>query len=116
MSPDSVETRIQRLEQKAARMEQQLDDLKTDVRVMAPLTVQMAELRIHMDQVNREVHECHESVILLRRESETSEKERQNKRSEELRDTRNFRRTLVGIGIAAMLSPVGTLIVALASQ
>jgi hypothetical protein len=68
MSPDSPEGRLGRLEQGVARLEQRVDDLATDVRVMAPLIVQMAEQKLAMQHLQTEVHECSTSVSILRKD------------------------------------------------
>lgn len=47
------------------------------------------------------------------KEREKRTEAERERRTEERRDSRNFRRTLIGIGIAAVLSPIGTLVIVL---
>jgi outer membrane murein-binding lipoprotein Lpp len=117
MSPDSPEARLGRLETAVARLEQRTDDLSTDVRTLTPLIVQVAEIKITMAQVQAEAHSTNEAVgrIVARMDREVEERQRgqEKRREDERRDSKNYRRTLIGIGIAAVLSPIGTLAIAL---
>jgi hypothetical protein len=106
MSPDSPEARLGRLETAVARLEQRTDDLSTDVRTLTPLIVAVAEVKITVSQIQLDGASTRAAVEALK----TSIDQRQMDAS---RDSKNFRRTLVGIGIAAVLSPVGTLVVTL---
>lgn len=107
-----------------ARLEQRTDDLATDVRTLAPLVVAVAEVKLTISQVQREQGDVHKMVEEINRrldqeakdrmsERDSRRREEQDRRVEERRDSRNFRRTLIGIGIAAVLSPIGTLIITL---
>lgn len=109
MAPDSIETRVGVLERTVAKLEQRYEDLAIDVRALSPLIIATAEMRMQIGHLEAEMAE-------LIRTSQDAEKTRQKEREDRQRDDRNFRRTLVGIGIAAILSPIGTLVVALLSQ
>ena len=113
MSPDSVETRLGRLEQGMARLEQRVDDLATDVRVMAPLIVQMAEQKLQMQHIETEVAACAEKVSTLRKELQDAEKAREAQRQAERRESRRNRWTLLSGVAFVVLSTVGGLIVQL---
>ena len=105
-----------------ARLEQRTDDLATDVRTLAPLVVAVAEVKLTVTQVQQVQSDVRRSIEeinrRLDREAQTRADERdkrtqaeRERRTEERRDSRNFRRTLIGIGIAAVLSPIGTLVI-----
>ena len=115
MSPDSVESRLGRLEQGLARLEQRVDDLATDVRVMAPLIVQMAEQKLQMTHLERAVDECAGRVAALRKELQEAEERRETERKAERRDSRKNRWTLISGVAFVVLSTVGSLIVQLST-
>ena len=106
MSPDSPETRLGRLETAVARLEQRTDDLSTDVRTLTPLIVQVAEIKITIAQVQAESRATHDAVDALKRLIE-------GRREDERKDSRSFRNLLIGVGVAALLSPFGGVMVAL---
>lgn len=107
MSPDSNETRLGRLETAVARLEARTDDLSTDVRTLTPLIVQVAEIKITMNQVQAEAHATKDAVDQLTKTIE-------RRRDDERKDSRSLRNILIGVGVAAVLSPVGGIMVALA--
>jgi hypothetical protein len=126
VSPDSPEARLGRLETAVARLEQRTDDLATDVRTLAPLVVAVAEVKLTISQVQREQTDVHRAVEAISQRLDQEARDRaaerekrtqgdKERRTEERRDSRNFRRTLIGIGIAAVLSPVATLVITLVS-
>jgi uncharacterized protein YaaN involved in tellurite resistance len=113
MSPDSPEGRLGRLEQGVARLEQRVDDLATDVRVMAPLIVQMAEQKLAMQHLQTEVHECSTSVETLRKDLAEAQALREQQRAAERRESLRNRWTLLTGVLFVVLTTVGGLIVQL---
>lgn len=113
MSPADDSRRLGNLEQGMARLEQRVDDLATDVRVMAPLIVQMAEQKIQMGHVSNAVDECSARVVALRRDLELTEKAREAERVAERKESRRTRLTLLSGVLFVVLSTVGGLIVQL---
>lgn len=116
MSPDSPEARLGRLETAVARLEQRTDDLSTDVRTLTPLIVEVAKIQVGMAQIQVELHATAQAVAevprRLDREAEARRKGQEERAVNEQRDSRNFKRTMIGVGIAAVLSPLGTLVIA----
>lgn len=100
-----------------ARLEQRTDDLATDVRTLAPLVVAVAEVKLAISHVEMDARDTRQAIDGLKTElkqrEEQREKDEKERRVSEQRDSRNFRRTLIGIAIAAVLSPIGTIIVAI---
>jgi archaellum component FlaC len=58
MMPDSPETRIARLEQKLARVEQRVEDIADDVRALGSLPIGHAEMKLVMEHLRTEVRAC----------------------------------------------------------
>ena len=116
MSPDSPEARLGRLETAVARLEQRTDDLSTDVRALTPLIVEVAKIQVAMGQIQMETRSTASSVVevvhRMDREAEERRKGQEERVVNERRDSRNFKRTLIGVGVAAVLSPLGTLVIA----
>src|SRR4051812_30689974 len=106
MSPDSPETRLGRLETAVARLEQRTDDLSTDVRTLTPLLVQVAEIKITIAQVQTQSRATLDAVDSLRNAID-------QRRETERKDSRSLRNLLIGVGLAALLSPFGGVMVAL---
>lgn len=106
MSPDSPEARLGRLETAVARLEQRTDDLSTDVRTLAPLIVEVAKIQVAMSQIQVEARSTHQAVDDLKRSIE-------KRREDERKDSKSFRLLLLGIGLTALLSPFGGVMVAL---
>lgn len=104
--PDSIDTRVGVLERIVAKLEQRFDDMAVDVRALSPLIIASAEMRIQLNHLEVE-------IAALERAIKETERTRNEERETRRRDDRNFRKTLVGIGVAAILSPIGTLLVAL---
>lgn len=116
MSPDSPEARLGRLETAVARLEQRTDGLSTDVRTLTPLVVAVAEIKLTIVQIQGDMRSTNGAmdgiVNRMDREAEARRKGQEERAMNEQRDSRNFKRTLIGVGIAAVLSPLGTLIIA----
>jgi chromosome segregation ATPase len=111
MSPDSEQGRIGKLEQAVARLEQRVDDLATDVRVMAPLIVQMAEQKLQMQHIQLELHDVAGRVAQLRADLQAAEEQRDESRAVDLREGKRNRWTLL-VGVSCViLTTVGGLVV-----
>lgn len=113
MSPDSAETRLGRLETSVARLEQRTDDLATDVRTLAPLVVAVAEVKLAITHVEAESRGTRSSIEAVHRRLDDDEKDRKRRQEEASKDSRSLRNILIGVGLAAILSPIGGIIVAL---
>lgn len=125
MTPDDVPRngtaeRLSRLERTVAahgasiaRIEGDVSNNTQMIRALAPLVSQLATVaeaqRNLKDAMIELRHDWRDDVKHFDEEIEkiSSGQERDQ------RESRNFRRMLIGIGIAAILSPIGTLIVAL---
>lgn len=101
MSPDTPESRLGQLERNVAKLEQIVDDLKVDVRTLMPLVISHAEMRVQLAQV-------HTDIVQLRSMLETQQKHDRAVADGRVKDDRSFRRTLIGVGTAAVASPVVT--------
>lgn len=116
MSPDSPEARLGRLETAVARLEQRTDDLATDVRTLAPLVVAVAEVKIAISHVEAESRSLRTLIEGINRKMDEDTKERIERQTAANRDSRNFRNTMIGVGVAAILSPLGTLLITVLLQ
>jgi uncharacterized coiled-coil protein SlyX len=107
-----------------AKLEQRVDDLTVDVRVMAPLVVQMAEQRLMLDNVRGEVRGCTERLDGLRkdiqeererlqRSKDAEQKTRDDDRKTEGKESRRNRIALFTGVVFVILATVGNLIVQL---
>jgi hypothetical protein len=94
-----------------AKLEQRVDDLTIDVRVMAPLVVQMAEQRLMLDNVRSEVRGCVGGLEGLRRDIQTERERLEQARSVEGKETRRNRWALLTGVLFVILATVGNLVV-----
>jgi uncharacterized protein YoxC len=113
MSPDSVEARLGRMETAVARLEQRTDDLATDVRTLAPLVVAVAEVKLAITHVESESRGTRAAIDGVHRRLDDDEKDRKRRQEEASKDSRSLRNILIGVGCAAVLSPIGGILVAL---
>lgn len=122
MSPDvpngAYGERLARLERAVsqhgtdiARVDAQTSSNTELIRAMGPLVAQLAtvaEAQRHLQSgVDDLKREWRDDVKHFDAEIEKITKGQQ----QEARDTQNYRRTLIGVGLAAALSPIGTIIV-----
>ena len=106
MSPDSLETRTGRLETAVARLEQRTEDLRSDVQLLMPLTVAVAEIRGSLNRVQDDVRRA--IGLIEDRKQIDAEAQRQA-----MRDARNNRWALYAGAILVALSAVGNIVVQL---
>lgn len=97
MNPDSPETRIGRLEQKVAKLEQRVDDHEIDVRAFAPMTASHAVLTEQMVTVQR-----HLQSIVSRMDDD--QKDREQRQAESAKDSRQWRRTIMALAITSFVT------------
>jgi chromosome segregation ATPase len=115
MNPDSPETRIGRLETAVARLEQRTEDLRSDVKELAPLVVSVAEMRGAMARLQSDLTGVSDKVVDLGREFSQREEERQQAQLAALKDSQKWRRqiSLAWIGTFGLaLGAAGTVIAA----
>ncbi len=111
--PDSTETRLGRLETAVAKLEQRTEDLSTDVRTLTPLVVAVAEVKLAVSHVESESRATKASIDAVHRRLDDDNKDRKRRQEEAAKDSRSLRNILVGVGVTAVLSPIGGIIVAL---
>lgn len=113
MSPDSPEARLGRLETAVARLEQRTDDLATDVRTLAPLVVAVAEVKLATSHIESEARTTKQSIDALHTRFDKDDQDRKRRQEESSKESRSLRNILIGVGFAAVLSPIGGIVVAL---
>jgi chromosome segregation ATPase len=113
VSPDSVETRIQRLEQKVARLEQrvedllvsvkdQIGDLDRDIRSFAPIVKEVNDLTHNLERAATDAREARAELGQLRKTlTERQEVQRLERKSD--------RRWLVGTVLSSAALIVGAI-------
>lgn len=118
MSPDSLETRVARLEQRLedtiVRMDARLMDLATDVRALSPLVIAHAEMAVKLTIAVEEAKAAHKAVDAL--ESHLSERDealqtqlskreevQREEREEQRKERKRDRQWLVGVVFAAAM-------------
>lgn len=97
MNPDTPETRIGRLEQAVARIEQRVDDHEVDVRAFAPMIASHAVLTEQMMNVQRQLQ-----GVISRMDDD--QKEREHRQAESSKDSRQWRRTILLFGLTSFVS------------
>lgn len=111
MSPDSVESRLGRLEQNMAATRQQVNDVVEDVRVFAPLVASQAEMRATLTHIVARMEAQGHDLADLKREFELDKKDREKGQAERARGDRS-NRTLLWVAAIGLL---GTFILAAAA-
>jgi glutaredoxin 2 len=106
MSPDSMESRVGRLEREMAAATQHLSDIDADVRALTPLVVGQAELRAAMGHMQIE-------ITAIRTELAKTEVARQQERQSERQDKNKMRLALYAgcfTVLAAVISAAAAII------
>lgn len=121
MQPDTVETRVGRLEQAVARMNQQLEDQHADIKALAPLAVAFGRFELVVEQLEKrqrddvqrlyeENHQTRQLIEALHKRMDKDDEERHKRQDERDRETRSQRLVLWGIAVAAGSSILAALI------
>lgn len=117
MVPDSPESRIGRLEQNMATVQQKVRDLSHDVETLAPVQMAVVEMRSDLRHARDEIAGVRDVIIDDRRAAkETNEgltKELKAMRDERVESDRASSRQLRNAAVAivvAIISAVGTII------
>lgn len=110
MSPeelrDALAARVARLEANVDRMKSDLENLRAVPVETARLAEKIANIEGHLSRVERRLEQrLDELESLLTRE-----------KAQDRQDSKNLRNILIGVGIAAVLSPIGAILAALALQ
>jgi chromosome segregation ATPase len=119
MSPDTLETRLGRVEERVARWEQRVDDLTADVRALAPLVVAHAEMRVVIENMQANLGTTVEEARAARRELKElrdhldARAEEERKERDELTESRRLeRKSDRRFWVSTMLAAVTILVAA----
>ena len=110
MSPeelrDALAARVARLEANVDRMKADLENLRSIPVETARLAEKVVGIEAHLSRVEHRLEQrLDELEALLTREKQ-----------QDRQDSKNLRNILIGVGIAAVLSPIGAILAALALQ
>lgn len=115
MIPDSLESRIGRVELDMAGVKQRVDDLRVDVKELAPLVVSVAEIRGAMTRMQTDMQGLTGKLGELSQDLSEREEERQEAQREALKDSQSWRRALI-VGsftvLAALVTAASAVLVA----
>lgn len=106
MTPDSVESRL-------ARVEQRQSDLQIQVDRLIPLHESQAELRTNMHHLQHLAQQTHKDLLLFEDKIDKRDEERDRQVSLERRGTRNALYALTGTLGAAVIAVAGVIAAAL---
>jgi chromosome segregation ATPase len=119
MSPDTLETRLGRVEERVARWEQRVEDLTADVRALAPLVVAHAEMRVVIENMQANLGTTVEEARAARRELKElrdhldARAEEERKERDELTESRRLeRKSDRRFWVSTMLAAVTILVAA----
>ena len=121
MMPDTMETRVGRLEQAVARMNQQLEDQHADIKALAPLAVAFGRFELVVEQLEKrqrdDVERLHEEnrqtaalIEALHKRLDQDGVERRERQEERDREDNAKRLALTLAAIAAVASIMAALI------
>jgi chromosome segregation ATPase len=119
MTPDSVESRLGRLEQSTAQVHQRVEDLDRDVRTFAPMVVSLVRVEESVKGLVEDTKACRQSVAEVRKtiaedRDERAQLEREREKAERDR-AQSMKVALVGLTgaiVAAIITTIGALLVA----
>jgi hypothetical protein len=94
-----------------AKSDERIDNVVADVRVLAPLVVQMAEQRMMLNNVRDDVHGCTDRLDNLRRELQQERERLEAARAAEGKESRRNRWALLSGVLFVVLATVGNLVV-----
>jgi uncharacterized protein YlxW (UPF0749 family) len=106
VNPVDIDTRVGKLEQDAARLQQRVEDLSNTMRTFAPMVVTMTRLEESVKGLHDDVSACTTSVSQIRNAID----DRERRYSQERRSLRIALIGLSGVIFAALISAAGTLL------
>jgi hypothetical protein len=114
MQPDSMETRVGRLEQAVAGMRQQLEDQSNDIKSLTPLAVAYGRFELIVERLQEDQRNSARSVEAIMRRLDEEREQRRKGQEERRKETQGRKLALTVAVIAATATMMASLVTAVA--
>lgn len=114
MQPDSMESRVGRLEQAVARMNQQLEDQAADLKALAPLAVAFGRFELVVENLQGDQRHTRQDVKDILRRMDQDTRERREGQEARRKETQGRKLALGVAVIAATATMMASIITAVA--